>query len=75
MTTNPERCPFKAGDLVVYRPSDHGFAAEVMGSATERLVPGHVYRVARIEGEKYVVVEGHNHPGGGLFWTEFQLSA
>jgi hypothetical protein len=46
-----------------------------MGSATERLVPGHVYRVARIEGEKYVVVEGHNHPGGGLFWTEFQLSA
>jgi len=33
---------------------------------------GYIYRVERIEGMQYVVVEGHRHPGGGIYWTEFE---
>ena len=61
-------CPFKIGDLVVYRPSQRGYAL-IDG---ERLKIGNTYRVERIEQENYVVVEGYCHPGGGIYWTEFE---
>ena len=64
------KCPFKTGDLVVYRPSDHGYYED---PPNRRLVRGQVYRIAQVRGEGYVIVEGYTHPGGGLLWTEFEL--
>ena len=64
-----EKCQFKPGDWVIYSPSQRGYHL-VDG---ERMVIGKRYRVERIEKETYVVVEGYRHPGGGLYWTEFQM--
>lgn len=61
-------CPFEIGDLVIYRPSQRGYAL-IDG---ERLEIGKTYRVERIEQENYVVVEGYRHPSGGIYWTEFE---
>jgi hypothetical protein len=65
-----EECPFEVGDIVVYHPSEKGWGYEVMSS--EPLVRGCEYVVCRIDKGVYVVVCGHAHPGGGLYWTEFQ---
>ena len=62
------KCPFKQGDVVVYKPSSRGHAL-IDG---ERLVIGKSYRVECIEKENYVAVEGYHHPGGGIYWTEFK---
>jgi hypothetical protein len=43
-----------------------------MASPSGRLVPGKAYKVVEIQRGRYVVVEGYNHPGGGLYWTEFE---
>lgn len=72
MTINRERCPFKVGDLVVYRPSKKGLDSDVMSSTSEKLVSGKTYRIMEIQQEFYVVVDGYSHPGGGLYWTEFE---
>lgn len=72
MTGESDRCPFKVGDRVVYRPSSRAMALDIMASSSERLLPGKVYRVAAIRKGLYVVVEGYEHPGGGLYWTEFE---
>lgn len=61
-------CPFKKGDRVVYRSSSRGYAL-IYG---ERLEIGKTYRVERIEKQNYVVIEGYRHPGGGIYWTEFE---
>jgi hypothetical protein len=74
MHSNMSNCPFKAGDDVVYRPSRRGGCSEVMSSEAERLVPGLRYRVKEIQAGEYVVVENYEHPGGGLYWTEFELA-
>jgi len=74
MMSNNERCPFEIGDYVVYCPSARGQALEVMASASQRLVPGKRYRIRAIQNECYLIVEGYDHPGGGLYWTEFQRS-
>ncbi len=63
-----KECPFKAGDFVVYMPSERGYALE----DGERLEIGKKYRVKLIEKKHYVVVEGYSSPGGGIYWTEFQ---
>jgi hypothetical protein len=63
-----QTCPFKPGDIVIYSPSEHGYA-HVDG---ERLEVGRTYVVKAIEEGVYVVVEGYSHPGGGLYWTEFK---
>ena len=63
--------PFKPGDEVVYTPSTRGFKIDVNFSGSARLEPGKTYRVKAIQDEAYVVVEGYDHPGGGLYWTEF----
>jgi hypothetical protein len=62
------KCPFKAGDYVIYKPSRRGYNLE----DGVRLEIGRKYRVARIEKDNYVVVDGYQHPGGGLYWTEFE---
>lgn len=64
-----DECPFRVGDWVVYRPSLRGRGLQ----EGDFLVPGHRYRIERIEKDLYVVVEGERHPGGGLYWTEFEL--
>lgn len=63
-----QKCPFKPGDKVIYKPSNRGYGL-IDG---ERLKIGHEYRIEKIEKENYIVVEGYKHPGGGIYWTEFK---
>jgi hypothetical protein len=72
MGMKPDDCPFKVGDTVVYHPSERGLALEVMSSAEGKLIPGEEYLITEIKNCAYVVVQGYRHPGGGLYWTEFQ---
>ena len=72
MTVEDDNCPFKAGDYVVYRPSSRGQSLEVMASPSQRLIPGATYKVKAIQKGLYVLVEGYEHPGGGLYWSEFE---
>ena len=66
----PQKCPFKVGDTVVYRPSNRGHALDVM--IDPKLEKGKKYKIARIDADVSVVVEGfENHHAGGLYWTEF----
>lgn len=65
-----EKCTFKVGDIVVYRPSQHGWGYEVMRS--DRLVPGQEYLVKEVSADfEYIVVDQSGHPRG-MVWTEFQ---
>ena len=72
MTIKPRKCPFNIGDLIVYRASRKGIDSDVMSDAAGRLVPGETYRVVDIQQGLYVVVDGYSHPGGGIYWTEFE---
>ena len=65
------KCPYVAGQVVVYRPSKRGIDLDVMSSESQRLVPGKAYRIAEIQQGLYVLPEGYKHPGGRIFWTEF----
>jgi hypothetical protein len=65
-------CPFHVGDTVRYQPSGRGRGLEVMSSPQELLTPGKTYIVESIQGGKYLVVQGYKHPGGGLYWAEFE---
>jgi hypothetical protein len=67
---NSEKCPFRAGDWVIYLPSERGHGQD----DGERLEIGEKYRVERIEKDNYIVVEGYKHPGGGVYWTEFSAT-
>lgn len=68
---NKEKCPFKVGDIVAYRPSNKGRGAVVM-TELAALIPGNKYKIVRIDNDICVVVEGfENAAGGGLYWTEF----
>ena len=71
---NNEKCPFQAHDTVRYTPSARGLGLDVMSPPGSHLVPGETYRVASIEREEYVVVEGYKHPGGGIHWSEFSFT-
>lgn len=65
------KCPFKVGDIVVYRPTLHNRGHVVM-TELYTLKPGTKCKIARIDDELYVVVESfENAAGGGLYWTEF----
>jgi hypothetical protein len=72
MTSRNDRCPFKIGEYVIYHPSSRGMALDVMGSPSQKLIPGKTYKVRAIEKDLYIAVEGYDHPGGGLYWTEFE---
>ncbi len=69
------KCPFRVGDEIRYTPTLHGLGHEAMTPPEIRLIPGTLYRISQIQEEVYVVVEGHEHPGGGLYWTEFSIAA
>ncbi|HZE72940.1 MAG TPA: hypothetical protein VE135_25790 [Pyrinomonadaceae bacterium] len=69
-----QTCPFKPGDIVVYRPTKRGQDLDVMTKPEDLLQPGAEYRVADVQNGQYVVVEGNKHPGGGLYWTEFEFA-
>ncbi|MCE2684723.1 MAG: hypothetical protein LW857_06095 [Verrucomicrobiae bacterium] len=64
----PKRCPFKIGQIVIYRPSKHGYNQCAM---MERLEIGKSYKIIAIIEGLYVEVEGYAYPGDGLYWTEF----
>jgi hypothetical protein len=64
-------CPYRVGQSVVYKPSSKGWAYEQHSVEPWKLVPDSTYVVKEIRDEKYVVVEGPEHPGGGMYWTEF----
>jgi len=66
-----QKCPFKIGDTVVYRPSNKGRGVVIMTDLAA-LKPGNKYRIIRIDEGVSVVVEGfENAVGGGLYWSEF----
>jgi hypothetical protein len=66
-----EECPFKVGDIVIYKPTVRGRGLVAMTDLA-KLEPGKKYKVARIDEGISVVVEGfEDSPGGGLYWTEF----
>jgi len=68
---NAQKCPFKVGDVVVYRPTLKGRGAVIMTDLAA-LKPGNKYKIVRIDEDVSVVVEGfENAVGGGLYWTEF----
>ncbi len=62
------KCPFKVGDWVSYKPSLRGRGLQ----DGDFLVSGCKYLISEIKNNVYVVVEGESHPGGGLYWTEFK---
>lgn len=70
INTSRERCPFKVGDKVVYKPTDKGWNAEA--NASVKLIPGAEYLISQIQNDYYIIVEGYVHPGGGIYWTEFK---
>lgn len=66
-------CPFKAGDHVVYRPSDCGYRYELGRPATKHLVPGELYEVAEVRQGEWVILRGfEDRRDGGWYWTEFK---
>ena len=71
MPMKKEKCPFKIGDVVFYRPSNKGRGMVVMTDLAA-LKPGNRYKIVRIDNDVYIVIEGlENAVGGGLYWTEF----
>jgi hypothetical protein len=65
---NIQKCPFKVGEMVFYRPTDKGYYSD---PPERRLERGKKYKIDKIETDSYIIVEGYEHPGGGLYWTEF----
>lgn len=64
-------CPFKVGDTVIYKPSIDGRGKIIMTDLAN-LQPDRRYKIARIDEECYVVVEGfENSIPSALYWTEF----
>jgi hypothetical protein len=69
-----EKCPFKVGDEVIYRPSNKGRGSIIM-TDLRALKPGEKYKIVRIDKEVYLVIEGfENSHTGGLYWTEFSAT-
>ena len=64
-------CPFKVGEVVVYRPSERGIGLSVMIGPEGKPEIGQSVKVTRIVDGRYVVWEGFDHPSGGIYWTEF----
>ena len=73
MNNHQGECPFHVGDIVTYKPSSKGLSEDVMSAPDEKLIPGERYRISDIRRKAYVVVEGYFHPGGGIYWSEFEL--
>jgi len=69
MTKAEEKCPYAVGEAVIYEPSAKGLAYYPLDKA---LTPGTEYVVQAVLDEVYILVEGYNPPGGGIYWTEFK---
>ena len=67
-------CPFKVGDLVMYRPSEKGAGLSANNSPWETPKAGETVKIAAITDGKYLTVEGYQHPGDGLHWSEFSAA-
>jgi hypothetical protein len=66
------KCPFKVGEYVLYKPSPEGRGRIIMTDLYD-LKPGEEYKIIRVVDALYVVLEGfESSPGGGLYWTEFE---
>jgi hypothetical protein len=66
-----ETCPFKVGDVVIYKPSFEGRGKVIMTDLADPK-PGEQYKVTRIDKGVYVTVEGfEGSVPNGLYWTEF----
>ncbi len=74
MSNKDQPNPFKVGDEVVYQPSQKGYYLDVNYPTEARLVRGAKYRIVEISNVNYITVEGYHHPGGGLYWTEFDAA-
>ena len=68
------KCPFQVHDTVRYTPSARGIGLDVMSPPESRLIPGEVYRVAKVELDDNIIVDGHLHSGGGIHWSEFSFT-
>jgi hypothetical protein len=64
MTVQNGPCPFAVGEHVIYRPSSRGLDLDVMSSGKE-------YKIKATQ-RASILVEGYDHPSGGIYWTEFQ---
>lgn len=71
MTKGTDLCPFEVGQYVIYRPSSRGMALDVMTSTARKLIPDNEYRITVIQKGSYIIVDGYEHPLGGIYWTEF----
>jgi len=69
-----ERCPFKVGDVVIYRPSARGKGLSANDRPEWNPKIGEAVRIVKIEKGAYLVVEGYAHLGGGTHWTEFSAT-
>ena len=66
-----QACPFKVGDDVIYQPSFDGRGKIIMTDLAN-LKAGERYKVAGIDEDAFIVVEGfENSIPSGLYWTEF----
>ena len=64
-------CPFEVGETVLYTPSPRTRSL-VPDDDHARLQPGGRYRVADIEDDSYLVLEGFtSSTGKGLHWRNF----
>jgi len=67
-----QKCPYKIGDTVIYRPSLRGHSHVIMTELGQLLQKDGTYTIARIDKDVYVVLCGHEHSvEGGIYWTEF----
>ena len=73
-TMSSQKCSFKVGDTVVYRPSSRGRGHIIMTDLAA-LKPDNKYKIARIDKDVYVVLEGfENTTPSGIYWTEFSAT-
>jgi hypothetical protein len=52
-----EKCPFKVGDTVIYKPTWDGRGKIIMTDLSA-LEPGRKYKIVRVVKDSYVVPEG-----------------
>ncbi len=69
-----EKCPFKAGDVVVYAPTSRGRGLLIITDLA-KLKTGHKYRISEIYEEYYLALEGFEKAvPSAIFWSEFKVA-
>ena len=67
LIVNKEKCPFKVGEIVVYQPGSRGEGLVIM-TELAALKPGNKYRIARIDNDVYLVLEGFENAAGEVLY-------